>query len=206
LSFIDYQIHNYNRVPLTTQVRHNETWDYFDLNLRDYFVDSPEGVKEVIMRGVSNLLRQFRNISSNRAIEVSFTATHLLLHILQVRFDDLFVLRLLLTKHDQHLYRYPDQTDSAHSIANFKALIDGYQKMLDQSLIFAFSKPRGIRDLLRFLPGVVVQKGLTMQGMADLYGVNMGVLVPLIMSKLTFYHHRTLHFYHLITTLVLATD
>ena len=54
--------------------------------------------------------------------------------------------------------------------------------MLDQSLIFAFFKPRGIRDLLSFLPGIVVQQSLTMQGMADLYGVDMGALVPLIVS------------------------
>ena len=136
------------------------------------------------MTEVNGLLREFCNISSNREIEVSFTATHLLLNILRVRFDVVFVVRLLLTKHDQHLlYRYPDQTDSAHSIANFKALFDGYQKMLDQSLIFVFSKPGGIRDLLRFLPGIVVQKGLTMQGMADLYGVDMDVLKPLITSN-----------------------
>jgi hypothetical protein len=82
---------------------------------------------------------------------------------LQARFDVLFVLRLLLTTTIQHILI---------SNANFKALIDGYQKMLDHSLIFAFSKPRGICDLFSSVPGMVVQNGLTMQGMADLYGVN----------------------------------
>jgi hypothetical protein len=185
LSFIDYQIHNYNRViPLTAQVRHNETWDYFASHLTDYFLDSPEGVKEVIMTDVNDLVQEFWKISSGGTVTVSFSAMRHLLEILEVRFDIVFLLRLLLTKHDQHLYRHPRQTDSTHSIANFKALIDGYQKMLDQSLIFAFSKPRGIRDLLRFLPGIVVQKSLTMQGMADLYGVNMDVLKPLIVSNI----------------------
>jgi hypothetical protein len=136
------------------------------------------------MTDVNDLLREFWNIPHNRAIEVSFTATHLLLDILQVRLDVLFVLRLLLIKHDQHLrVRHPGQTDSAHYIT---ALIDGCQRMLDQSLILAFSKPRGIRDLLRFLPGILVQEGLTMQGMADLYGVNIDVLEPLIASNVAF--------------------
>jgi hypothetical protein len=138
------------------------------------------------MTDLDDLLREFWNISSNRAIGGSFTATDLLLEILQVRFDVLFGLRLLLTKHDQPFYSHPRQTDSAHFIANFEALIDGYQKMLDQSLIFAFSKPGGIRGLLRSLPGILVQEGpgLTMQGMADLYGVNMDVLEPLIVSNI----------------------
>ena len=49
----------------------------------------------------------------------------------------------------------------------FRILFDGYQKMIDQS----FSKSKDLGDMLRFLPGVVVQKSLSMQGMADLYGI-----------------------------------
>ena len=39
--------------------------------------------------------------------------------------------------------------------------------MVDHS----FSKSKDLGDMLRFLPGIVVQKNLSMQGMADLYGI-----------------------------------
>ena len=48
-----------------------------------------------------------------------------------------------------------------------KLLLDEYQKMFDHSL--SISKDLG--DMLRFLPGVVVQKRMTMQGMTDLYRI-----------------------------------
>lgn len=44
-----------------------------------------------------------------------------------------------------------------------------YRKMLDHS----FSNSRDLGDLLRFLPGILVQKHLTMQEMAGLYRVQM---------------------------------
>ena len=39
--------------------------------------------------------------------------------------------------------------------------------MIDHS----FSKSEDLGDMLRFLPGIVVQKDLSMQGMSDLYGI-----------------------------------
>ena len=39
--------------------------------------------------------------------------------------------------------------------------------MVDHS----FSKSKDVGDMLRFLPGIVVQKNLSMQGMADLYRI-----------------------------------
>ena len=39
--------------------------------------------------------------------------------------------------------------------------------MIDQT----FSKSKDLGDMFRFLPGVVVQKNLSVQGMADLYKV-----------------------------------
>ena len=35
----------------------------------------------------------------------------------------------------------------------------------------SFSKSKDLGDMLRFLPGIVVQKALSMQGMSDLYGI-----------------------------------
>ena len=49
--------------------------------------------------------------------------------------------------------------------------------MIDQS----FSKSKDLEDMLRFLPGVVVQKALSMQGMADLYT---GRIQPNFLSRL----------------------
>ena len=60
----------------------------------------------------------------------------------------------------------------------FKILFDGYRKMIDQS----FSKSKDLGDILRFLPGVVVQKNLSMQGMAELYRIKPDFLERLIKS------------------------
>ena len=49
----------------------------------------------------------------------------------------------------------------------FKIQFDGYRGMFDQSL----SNSKDLADMLRSLPGVVVQKNLSMQGMADLYRI-----------------------------------
>ena len=55
--------------------------------------------------------------------------------------------------------------------------------MLDQSL--SKSKDFGdITDMLKFLPGVVVQKDLSMQGMAELYRVEPDLLERLIKSTI----------------------
>jgi hypothetical protein len=50
--------------------------------------------------------------------------------------------------------------------------------MLDQS----FSKSKDLGDMLRFLPGVVVQNHMSMQGMADLYRIKLDLLERLIKS------------------------
>ena len=49
----------------------------------------------------------------------------------------------------------------------FKILFDGCRKMVDQSL----SNSKDLGDMLKSLPGVVVQEGLSMQGMVDLYRI-----------------------------------
>ena len=52
--------------------------------------------------------------------------------------------------------------------------------MFDQSL----SKSKELGDLLRLLPGVVVQKGMSMQEMTDLYGIKQDLLECLIESTI----------------------
>ena len=52
--------------------------------------------------------------------------------------------------------------------------------MFDQSL----SKSQDLGDMLRLLPGVVVQKEMSMQGMTDLYGIKPDLLESLIKSTI----------------------
>jgi hypothetical protein len=59
-------------------------------------------------------------------------------------------------------------------------MFDGYRKMIDQS----FSTSKDLGDMLRFLPGVVVQKPLGMQGMADLYRIKPDFLEGFIKSTI----------------------
>ena len=63
--------------------------------------------------------------------------------------------------------------------------------MFDQSL----SKSNDLGDMLRFLPGVVVQKCMSIQGMTDLYRIKPYLLGRIIKStiepiKLSSYHLR----------------
>ena len=64
--------------------------------------------------------------------------------------------------------------------AKFKILFDGFRKMFDQSL----SKSKDVGDMLRLLPGVVVQKCISMQGMVDLYRIKPDLLERLIKSSI----------------------
>jgi hypothetical protein len=75
--------------------------------------------------------------------------------------------------------------------AKFKILLDGYRKMLDQSL----SKSKDLGDMLRFLPGVVVQRHLSMQGMADLYRIKADLLQRFIKSELLIPSHDAISSY-----------
>ena len=57
-------------------------------------------------------------------------------------------------------------------VVKFEILLDGYQKMFDQS----FSKSKDLDDMPRFLPDVVAQKTMSMQGMDDSYRIKQDLL------------------------------
>ena len=74
--------------------------------------------------------------------------------------------------------------------------------MFDQSL----SKSKDLGDMLRLLPGVVVQKEMSLEDMTDLYGIKLDLLKCLIKSTieplrqkpgytLTYLNHYTLDNY-----------
>ena len=84
----------------------------------------------------------------------------------------------MFTKSDSWQHCAESLDDLISLKAKFKILFDGYRKMIDQS----FSTFNGLGDMLRSLPGVVVQKGLNLQGMADLYKVKPNFLERVIKS------------------------
>ena len=76
-----------------------------------------------------------------------------------------------------------DDTESDLDVsigAKFKILFDGFRKMFDQSL----SESKDLSDMVRFMPGVVVQKHISMQGMADLYRIKPDLLERLVKSTI----------------------
>ena len=77
--------------------------------------------------------------------------------------------------------QYFAQSDLDDGIrTKFKKLLDGYRKMFDQSL----TKSNVLGDMLKFLPGVVVQNDMSMQGMVNLYRIKSDLLERLIKSTM----------------------
>ena len=59
-------------------------------------------------------------------------------------------------------------------------MFHGYRKIFDQS----FSKSKDLGDAIKFLPSVVVQSHMSMQGMAELYRIKPSLLWRLIKSTI----------------------
>ena len=205
-------VYNHDRVS-PIRVLHTTTWDYFTLRLPDRFSHSPKVVKEAIMTDVNDLVQEFWRTSSDGVVGGSFFAMRRLRKILQecfdffdVCFDIVSIFATAVDLADKNLqvsanpnswqWYYSAQWDVDDPIrAKFKILFDGYRKMFDQSL----SKSKDLADMLRFLPGVVVQKYMSLRGMADLYRIEPALLERFI--KFTFeppipfhapYHRYTL--------------
>ena len=64
--------------------------------------------------------------------------------------------------------------------AKFEILVDRYRRMFDRSL----SKSKDLGDMLRLLPGVVVQKHMDFRGMSHLYRIKADLLQRLINSSI----------------------
>ena len=184
-----------------TRVLHTTTWRYFTLHLPDRFIRSPEAVKEAIMTDINDLVQEFWGTSSEGVFGASFFAMRRLLEILQLCFDkfvtvcfdiiSIFATAVDLADKNLQIHvltnlNYSSSSESAQSDlddrmrAKFKILFDGYRKMLDQSI----SKSKDLGEVVRFLPGVVVQKDMSMQGMAHLYRIKPDLLERLIKSTL----------------------
>ena len=144
------------------------------------------------MKDINDLVQEFRT-SSNGVVAsgTSFIAFRRLFKILQRCFNYLNVCFVIISvfatavdladKNPQLMtdLRYCAY-DEVSLEGKFHILFDGYRKMLDQS----FCKSNDLADMLRFLPGVVVQKSLSMQGMADLYRIKQNFLDRLVRSTI----------------------
>ena len=159
-------IHDHDRMSSITWVLHNSTWDYFSSSLPEGFSRSPTVVQEAIITDIDDLVGEFRRTSSD--VGASFFAMRCLLDILQE------IPGSFLRLAEKNLQRLSDDRISA----KIKILLDRYQKMFDQSIC----KSKDVGDMLRFLPGVVVQKRMNPRGMADLYRIKPDLLEHLIKS------------------------
>jgi hypothetical protein len=72
------------------------------------------------------------------------------------------------------------QPCSSFCPAKFEALLDRYRKMFDH----LFLKSKDLGDILRFLPGIVAQNHMSIQGMADFYRIRPDLLKRLIKSPI----------------------
>ena len=169
---------------------HTTTWDYFALCLPSRLLFSPKVVKEVIVTDINDLVQEFWRLSSDGAGWTSFSAMYRLHGILQE-----YLLHCLDISEVCYHFRSSDLADKNLQLepqkyeldgrlrAQSKMLLDGYRKMLDQS----FSKSKDLDDILSFLrilPGVVVQKPMSFQVMADIYRIKPNLLERLIKSAI----------------------
>jgi hypothetical protein len=178
-----------------TRVLHTTTWDFVTSRLPGRFSRSPKIVKEAIMADIKDLVKEvkeFWRTSSDGDVGASLVAMRRLFeilhecHDLEVCFAIFSVFVTSVDLADKILQRLTTPRSCNYSAqpvlirTKLKILIDGYREMFDQS----FSKSEDLRDTLRFLPGVVVQKHMSMQGMADLYKIEPDLLERLIKSPI----------------------
>ena len=176
----------------TTRILHTTTWDFFATHLPERFSNSPKEVMEAIMADINDLVQEFWRTSRDGDVGASLVAMRRMLEILQTCFEvcidiiSVFVIVVDLVV-DKNLQMLTNPSSWNYYFAQsvlirpkLRILIDGYRKMFDQS----FSKSKDLGELLRFLPGVVVQKDMSMQGMADLYKIKPDALERLINSPI----------------------
>ena len=177
-------VHNHDTMSSITRVLHTPTWGFFTLRLPYYFSCSTSVVKEAIMTDINDFVQEL--MTSSDGVGASFFAMRCLLEILQGCLDILKVcfdiISVFLRLSNKNLQMFSSESSSAlsnivnQSRVKFTILFNGYRRMFDHSL----SKSKDLSVMLRFLPGVVVQKTMSMQGMAILYGIEPDLLNRLI--------------------------
>ena len=82
--------------------------------------------------------------------------------------------------YDSTLSESDPQVEDRRAKKKFKRLFRGYRKMFDHLLF----KSKDLGDVLRLLPGVIVQKEMSKQGMVGLYRIKPDLLESLIESSI----------------------
>ena len=139
------------------------------------------------MTDINDLVQEFWSTSSEGATGATFFEMRRLYEILegkvslyQFRLCDCLADYNIKTPYSSNYSSSQSVLDETESRAKFKIMLDGYRKMFDQS----FSKSKDLGDMLRLLPGVVVQKEMSMQGMTELYEIKLDLLEHLIKSTI----------------------
>ena len=179
-------IHNHDRMSSITRVLHTTTWNFFTSRLPHRFCCSPKEVMEAIMADINDLVQEFWGTSGDGTVGASLIPMHLLFEILRGCFDNfkvcLDVAAVDLADKNLQWLTNPSSPDYSPLLveigAKFKILIDEYRKMFDQSI------SKDLCEILKFLPGVLVQMPMSTQGMADLYRINPDLLVRLTKSPI----------------------
>ena len=187
-------IHNHDRMSFIT-VPHATTQDYFSDRLASRFFFSTKVVKEEIMTDISDLVvQELLKTSSDEVVGASISAMLLLHRILQscsislgVCFNivSFFVAAVHLADKNVQVFVSSPSGYVAQSLDDqislpvrdkMEILLYGYRKTLDQR----FLKFKDLGDMLRLLPGIIVQEHMKMQQMADLYRIEPDLLERLI--------------------------
>ena len=183
-------IHNHDR--MSSIVPHTTTQGYFNFRLAGCLIRSSKAVKEEIMTDINDLVVQELLKTSSDGVDGASIPAMLLLHrILQscsslgVCFNIVSFFMTAVHLADENLQVFvssplgyvAQSLDDRISLKDkMEILLYGYRKMLDQR----FLKFKDLSDMLRLLLGIVVQKHLNMQQMADLYRIEPDLLVRLI--------------------------
>ena len=175
-----------------TRAPNKATWKFLTSDLPYRFSRSPKLVKKAIMADIKDLMQDLWRTTDDGAIRAAFLGMRRLLEILQscirlldVCFDIVSFFATAADKNVQSGHWYnstlsPDLQVDVRIQAKFKRLFYRYRKMFDHSL----SKSKDLSDMLRLLPGVVVQKEMSKQGMVGLYRIKPDLLESLIESSI----------------------
>ena len=144
----------------------------------------------MLFRSINDLVQDFWRTSSDVDVGASIFAMRRLHDILQrcfvaseVCFDVISIFANAVDdKNPQNSVNLNSRQSNFDDriTVEFRILFHGYRKMFDQSI----SKSKELDDVLRFLPGVVVQKHMNMQGMGHLYRIKPDLLERLINSSI----------------------
>ena len=147
------------------------------------------------MADINDLVQEFWSTSSDGDVGESLSGMRRLHEILEEYLEvSLYLFRFATAVDLADLQRLanPWNSDVDETVfrANFKILFDRYRTMFDQSL----SNSKDLGDMLRLLPGVVVQNPMSMQGMTDLYGIKPDLLKCLFKSTIEPLHQEKPNF------------